>query len=129
MVTLAESHIWTVLSKEDVANMVELGLKRTSVMRREWPSEVLTKPRVSIFHIKTCQKKTAISSKLIQKSCEQKATLNLNTTFFSCPAVARNFPSDEKWLHKTLLLLEWRQLTSPKVKPTPVMTYHFIRIF
>lgn len=66
MVTLAESHIWTDLSNEDVANTVELGLKRISVMRRECSSEVLTKSRVSIFHIKTCQKKTPIRSKRIQ---------------------------------------------------------------
>lgn len=78
IVTLAESHIWTVLSKEDVANIVELGLKQTSVMRREWPSEVVTESRVSIFHIKTCQKKTAISTKLrLKKVVKKKSYITL----------------------------------------------------
>lgn len=52
--TLAASHIFTVLSAEDVANMVEPGLNRTSVMRSECASEVLTQSRVSMFQTNAC---------------------------------------------------------------------------
>lgn len=53
--TLAASHIFTVLSNEDVAKIVEFGWNRISVMRRECPSEVLSKSKVSMFQIRTCQ--------------------------------------------------------------------------
>lgn len=58
IITLVASHICNVLSKEDVAYIVEFGLNRTSVIRSECPSEELTKSNVSMFQIKTCQRKT-----------------------------------------------------------------------
>jgi hypothetical protein len=51
--TLAASHIFTVLSKEDVAKIVELGLNRTSVTRRECSSDVLMEPKESMFQMET----------------------------------------------------------------------------
>ncbi len=41
-------------------------------------------------------------------------------TFLSWPALANNFPSDEKWQHTTLLVLARRQPTS--LKENPIMT-------
>lgn len=38
-------------------------------------------------------------------------------TFFSCPALASSFPSEEKWQQTILLLLVRIELTSVKVKP------------
>jgi hypothetical protein len=41
-------------------------------------------------------------------------------TFLSWPALANNFPSDEKWQHTTLLVLARRQPTS--LNENPIMT-------
>jgi len=35
----------------------------------------------------------------------------------SCPPLASNFPSDEKWQHATLLVLARTEFTSENVKP------------
>jgi len=35
----------------------------------------------------------------------------------SCPPLAINFPSDEKWQHATLLVLARTEFTSENVKP------------
>lgn len=61
--TLAASHNFTVLSREEVAKIVELGLNRTSVMRWECPSAVSMEPKVSTFQIKTCQWKMLLAQK------------------------------------------------------------------
>lgn len=52
--TLVASHIFTALSKEDVAKIVELGWNLTSVMIEVCLSEVLTYSKVSTFQMKTC---------------------------------------------------------------------------
>lgn len=38
-------------------------------------------------------------------------------TFLSCPPLASNFPSDEKWQQATLLELARTEFTSENVKP------------
>jgi hypothetical protein len=52
--TLAASQTLTVLSNEEVARHGVLGLKRTSVMSREWSSSIDFCFRLSAFHRKTC---------------------------------------------------------------------------
>jgi hypothetical protein len=51
-------------------------------------------------------------------------------TFLSWPALANNFPSDEKWQHTTLLVLARRQPTSLKENPVTMhpMLYIMVRI-
>lgn len=85
--TLSASHIFTVLSKEDVAKRFELGLNRTSVMRRECPSEVLMDWKVSMFQIKTWKWKVQFSSELMQKERQTKFRwwINPNHLLFMPP--------------------------------------------
>lgn len=45
-----------------------------------------------------------------------------NYTFLSCPALANNFPSEEKWQQTTLLLLLRIEPTSLKEKPATEIT-------
>lgn len=73
------------------------------------------------FHIpnQNLSVENAISSEIIQnKRKNYFKQWTTPTTLFSCPALANNFPSDEKWQHDPLFLLEWRVITSSKVKPT-----------
>jgi len=52
--------------------------------------------------------------------------LHESFTFFSCPALAKILPSEEKWQQTTLLLLVRQQLTSLKVKPRNKRACHLM---
>lgn len=55
--TLSASQTLTVLSKEDVASLAMLGLKRTSVMSDECSSSVVFCFKVSVYHKTACKRR------------------------------------------------------------------------
>lgn len=137
--TLSGSQTLTVLSAEDVASLDMLGLKRTSVIPWECSSSVDFIANDSAHHNTACTtkssgKRVSVVFSILKKNSVEAAfhcatvcstrkmfnkTIQSNQflTFLSCPPVASNFPSDEKWQHSTLLALAGISRISVNVKP------------